>query len=123
MVVVATADRHLGVDVERVAAPETASQVLPLLHPEEQVELRDTGEVGFSRLWVRKEAYLKGIGTGLSRDLALDYLGHSGRHPLPEGWAVVDLPDVEGFVAAVAVRAEAVAVELVPNRATSVMPE
>lgn len=51
----------------------------------------------FARLWARKEAYLKGLGTGFGRDIAADDV----RGDLP-GWCVTDLPAGPGHAAAVA---------------------
>jgi 4'-phosphopantetheinyl transferase len=56
-------------------------------------------------LWTRKEAYLKGLGTGLGRDLALDYLGTAAPELRPPDWHVADLPMPPGHAAAFAVRA------------------
>ena len=54
-------------------------------------------------MWTRKEAYLKGIGTGLARGVAADYLGATGLAPLPAGWSVLDVPVPDGHAAAAAV--------------------
>ncbi|MEE1930430.1 4'-phosphopantetheinyl transferase superfamily protein [Streptomyces sp. TRM 70351] len=89
----------VGIDVEKLPTEETVELCIADLHPREQAELAElTGEerlAAFARLWTRKEAYLKGIGTGLSRDLALDYLGGGvGGRPSasPPGWTVLNLP-------------------------------
>ena len=57
------------------------------------------------RLWVRKEAVLKGTGEGLGRDPdQVDVLDDE----LAEGWRCLDLPSpAAGFQAALAVRASA----------------
>lgn len=57
------------------------------------------------RLWVRKEAFLKGTGEGLSRDPdQVDLLDDE----LADGWRCLDLPSpAPGFQAALAVRASA----------------
>lgn len=57
------------------------------------------------RLWVRKEAILKGTGEGLGRDPdGVDVLDDE----LPDGWRCLDLPSpAAGFQAALAVRAAA----------------
>lgn len=69
----------LGVDVERIPEERTVQQVAPSLHPQETAGLLDlpVGErsEAFARVWVRKEALLKAIGTGLSRGLSGDYVG------------------------------------------------
>ncbi|WP_367044714.1 4'-phosphopantetheinyl transferase superfamily protein [Streptomyces sp. Je 1-332] len=102
----------VGVDVERIPTAETSELCLPTLHPAERSELSELPAseqpMAFGRLWTRKEAYLKGIGTGLKRDLAADYLG--GRsNPAdprrPPGWIVSNVPGYPSHVAAVAVQA------------------
>ncbi|WP_063806735.1 4'-phosphopantetheinyl transferase family protein [Streptomyces regalis] len=100
----------LGVDVERLPRPEAVEVCTPALHPDEQAELAAAGDAQrgplFGRIWTRKEAFLKGIGTGLSRSPAEDYLGvDTTRHP--SGWTVVDVPCDDTHAAAVAVRGAA----------------
>lgn len=63
-----------GVDVETTpAAPELTAHLARRLAPAERAELAGAapGARGAlaSELWVLKEAYLKGLGTGLTRDL------------------------------------------------------
>ncbi|MFE9022963.1 4'-phosphopantetheinyl transferase family protein [Streptomyces sp. NPDC007808] len=96
----------LGVDVERLPRPESVEVCTAALHPDEQAELRAVGEAHrsplFGRIWTRKEAFLKGIGTGLSRSPAEDYLGaDTTRHP--SGWTVLDIACDDTHAAAVAV--------------------
>ena len=95
---------HVGVDVEADLDPRAAADILPLLHPAERqaLEALGAGAIGGSaaQLWVRKEAFLKALGLGLSRDPALDLVG-AGPTPLtPSGWegraAIVDLPVLVG---------------------------
>ncbi|MFD3701219.1 4'-phosphopantetheinyl transferase family protein [Streptomyces sp. NPDC058646] len=103
----------VGVDVERVPSMETAELCMSALHPAEQAELSalPAGErpMAFGRLWTRKEAYLKGIGTGLSRDLSADYLGEredAGRPAGPPGWIVRSIPGYPSHVCAAALMTE-----------------
>lgn len=106
--VVAIAAGPVGVDVRRVPAAQTVRLCVPDLHPAEQAELAALPArrrpAAFARLWTRKEAYLKGLGTGLRRDLAADYLGGVPGSPArPAGWSVTDLPGPPGHAAAAAV--------------------
>ncbi|MFF4898609.1 4'-phosphopantetheinyl transferase family protein [Streptomyces sp. NPDC001068] len=108
MAVVAVSRAVVGADVERLPRAETAEVCTPALHPGEQAELAAFDEAGqrraaFGRLWTRKEAYLKALGTGLSRDPGHDYLG-ADRHRRPAGWTLLDLPSGPRHNAAVAVR-------------------
>nr|WP_241265717.1 4'-phosphopantetheinyl transferase superfamily protein [Streptomyces boncukensis] len=96
----------VGVDVERLPGEETVQLCSSALHPAEQAELEavapERRRLAFGRLWTRKEAYLKGIGTGLSRSLAADYLGGDGHRDgadgadggfaRPSGWTVANVP-------------------------------
>ncbi|MFE0640082.1 4'-phosphopantetheinyl transferase family protein [Streptomyces sp. NPDC058877] len=102
LVVIGTASTPIGVDAETVPAPEAAEQLAKVLHPAERAELeasRPEARPGvFARLWSRKEAYLKGLGTGLGRDLAADDVRHG-----VEGWQLADLAAGPDHAAAVAV--------------------
>lgn len=107
MALVGIAAVPLGVDVEQLPGTETVEVCSRALHQDEQKELAASEEgpargVVFGRIWTRKEAYLKGLGTGLSRSPAADYLGaDTGRHP--PGWSVIDIPCGPGHAAAAAV--------------------
>ena len=85
--VVALATATVGVDVQRVPSANTVRLCLPDLHPAERAELAEVSArrrpAAFARLWTRKEAYLKGLGTGLRRDLSADYLGGRDAGPGP----------------------------------------
>jgi 4'-phosphopantetheinyl transferase len=106
LIAVAVAPRVIGVDVERLPSPETIEACTRALHPGEQAELEAAppGErrAHFGRLWTRKEAYLKALGTGLSRHPRTDYLGSDLRRR-PARWAVLDLPAGPEHAAAIAV--------------------
>ncbi|MEU8843662.1 4'-phosphopantetheinyl transferase superfamily protein [Streptomyces roseus] len=96
----------LGVDVEALPEPELVSELAGWLHARETAELEAGPEAerpaAFARTWVRKEAYLKGLGVGLARDPALDYLGAGPVASAPSGWEVADVAVPAGFAGAVA---------------------
>jgi 4'-phosphopantetheinyl transferase len=102
LVLVGVAPVAIGIDAEPEPEPEVAEQLAPLMHPSECAEIEaaapEDRPAAFARLWARKEAYLKGLGTGLGRGLAADDV----RGDLP-GWRLTDLPLATGYAAAVAV--------------------
>ncbi|MFI1718274.1 4'-phosphopantetheinyl transferase family protein [Streptomyces litmocidini] len=102
LVVVGAASDPVGVDVEPAPELEVAEQLAKALHPAEceevEAALPEDRSAVFARLWARKEAYLKGLGTGLGRDAAADDV----RGDLP-GWCLTDLPVDSGYAAALAV--------------------
>ncbi|MFF0506719.1 4'-phosphopantetheinyl transferase family protein [Streptomyces fimicarius] len=107
LAVVALAGRPVGVDVETLPAEPTIEQLVGQFHPAETASVRVLPPAlrpqGFARVWVRKEAYLKGLGIGLGRPLDADDLT---RDPL--GWSIheIDLGGVyPGHRAALAVAA------------------
>ncbi|MEU2021528.1 4'-phosphopantetheinyl transferase superfamily protein [Streptomyces sp. NPDC016469] len=104
LIVIAVAAVPVGVDVQRVPRAGTVDALLPRLHPAEREGLsrvpRAARAAAFARLWTRKEAYLKGLGTGLARGLGTDCL-LDGRQPA--GWHVRDLAAQSGYAAAIAV--------------------
>ncbi|MFC7309345.1 4'-phosphopantetheinyl transferase family protein [Streptomyces monticola] len=110
MAVIGVASTVLGVDVELLPRDETVDHCVPALHPQEIAELDghppEQRREAFGQLWTRKEAYLKALGTGLSRHPATDYLGADERRR-PEGWTVLDIPCGTRHRAAVAVRGDA----------------
>jgi 4'-phosphopantetheinyl transferase len=67
LAVCAVSDEPVGVDTERLTAfsPEVASLCF---QPREQawLEAREDHDLAFTRLWTRKESWLKYLGTGLS---------------------------------------------------------
>ncbi|MFF2775373.1 4'-phosphopantetheinyl transferase family protein [Streptomyces sp. NPDC058052] len=97
----------VGVDVQRMCPPGTVAACLPRLHPRERAELEGLAPArraeAFTRLWARKEAYLKGLGTGLGRPPRADCLGDADPAARPSGWDVHDVPAPAGYAAAVAV--------------------
>ncbi|MFB6832195.1 4'-phosphopantetheinyl transferase family protein [Streptomyces hydrogenans] len=127
LVAVAVAAGVVGVDVQRECPPETVEACLPRLHPWERAELERLGPArrveAFTRLWARKEAYLKGLGTGLARAPRADYLGDAEPAARPAGWSVCGVPVAAGYAAAVAVPAgEAPEVTVRTVTAAEVLP-
>jgi 4'-phosphopantetheinyl transferase len=103
-VVAVSRDGELGVDVAdpRALADILGGELPPgLLSAGEALWVAAAGDrtSALGRLWVRKEALAKAIGTGLVADAeALD----TTADPLPGGWALHDLDDVRGYRAALA---------------------
>ncbi len=108
LVLIGTAAVPIGVDVEALPGDAAVDDLASVLHPGERAELdalpADLRVAAFAGIWTRKEAYLKGLGTGLGRDPALDYLGATGLAPAPAGWTVTDLDVGPGHAAAFAVQ-------------------
>lgn len=108
LVLLAFADAPVGVDVEVLPAPEAAADVAAALHPAERTALAALpGAVlpaAFARCWTRKEAYLKGIGTGLAEEPSATYVGAGSDPAQPEGWSLADVAVPSGYAAACAVR-------------------
>ncbi|MEU8774116.1 4'-phosphopantetheinyl transferase superfamily protein [Streptomyces sp. NPDC048606] len=108
MVLIAVAGRPVGADVEGLPAPDRVAGVVEALHPAERAAVGAAPPAlrpaVFARLWARKEAYLKGLGTGLGRGPDLDYLGDPGpgAPPRPSGWTVRDVTAGPGHAAALA---------------------
>jgi 4'-phosphopantetheinyl transferase len=93
----------VGVDLEAAPArPGLDRTVGGWLHAAERRMLDALDEAerpdAFLRLWVRKEAYLKGAGTGIAHGVD----GPPGSYD--DAWTMLDLGAPAGFVAAAAVR-------------------
>lgn len=95
VVAVVTAQRPVGVDVERLQSEVEADVLLELLHPADRQRLaRLRGRrraAGVTRTWVRVEALVKGWETGLSRDPAGIHVGAAARADYGRGWSVSDV--------------------------------
>ncbi len=106
LALVAVARTRVGVDVQALPSQETVDICLPRLHPAERQEIARLPAArrreAFARLWSRKEAYLKGLGTGLARAADLDYLGEAAESRRPAGWTVRNTPLSDGHAAAAA---------------------
>jgi len=110
LALVGIASARVGVDVEPISQQDTVAEVSPLLHPAERTEILSATPskraAAFTRIWTRKEAYLKGIGLGVTHDLTADYLGTEQRAAAPMGWTVVAAPVPAGYVGAAAVQGQ-----------------
>ncbi|MEU6843476.1 4'-phosphopantetheinyl transferase superfamily protein [Streptomyces sp. NPDC046716] len=109
LALIALASAPVGADVEELPSADATRDLAAVLHPRERAELDALGSlperrVALGRAWVRKEAYLKGLGTGLARAADLDYVGTLPAAPgAPGGWTVRDVPVPHDCLAAVAV--------------------
>ena len=113
--------REVGVDIERVR-PDLAVEALAARYfsTSEAAALTALPESerrqAFFQLWARKEAYLKGCGTGISGGLgrfsfAYDRAGghwsvQSSDDPRAANWSVRDVPAGDDYTAAVAAERE-----------------
>ncbi|MFF6780681.1 4'-phosphopantetheinyl transferase superfamily protein [Streptomyces sp. NPDC012510] len=107
VVLIGIADVLVGVDVEQVPRPDVVAELSPSLHPKEAAEPAAEPDHAksraFARAWARREAYLKGVGIGLSREPAKDYVGTGPRPGSgPEGWLLRDVAVPEGYEGACA---------------------
>ncbi|WAP56221.1 4'-phosphopantetheinyl transferase superfamily protein [Streptomyces sp. S465] len=115
----AVAGVPVGADIEERDPRRAGARLAGLidqLHPGERAAIGALPEAlreeAFLGCWVRKEAYLKGIGTGLPGGLAAHHVGladglaPADAPPGPGGWAFADLDAPSGYYAAVAVRDE-----------------
>ncbi|MEV7599825.1 4'-phosphopantetheinyl transferase superfamily protein [Kitasatospora sp. NPDC089797] len=107
LVLFAVGPTPVGVDVELLPEPEVADELADSLHPGETAELARLADqadrlAAFGRCWCRKEAYLKGIGTGLGVDPSLAYVGTGDRPTGLPGWTLADLAVPPGYAAALA---------------------
>ncbi|MFE0673446.1 4'-phosphopantetheinyl transferase family protein [Streptomyces sp. NPDC058867] len=97
----------VGVDVEAVPSPAAVAEAAEALHPRERDELAllppSARPRAFTRAWVRKEAYLKGLGVGLSESPESCYVG-TGTEPAgtDRAWLLTDVPVGRGAAGAVA---------------------
>lgn len=108
LVVLAFDDAPVGVDVEEYPTATVVAEATAALHPRERAELGSLPAAdrpaAFARCWTRKEAYLKGTGTGLGEDPSVTYVGSLAVPAEVPGWSIGDVEVPEGHAAAVAVR-------------------
>ncbi|WP_377270651.1 4'-phosphopantetheinyl transferase family protein [Peterkaempfera sp. SMS 1(5)a] len=107
----ATAAVPVGADLEAAANAPGIELVPTTLHPEERSALAALPEErqaeAFLHCWVRKEAYLKGLGTGLGMapDTVRVGLGpqlQQTPEPPLDGWSLAPVSAPRGYAAAVA---------------------
>jgi 4'-phosphopantetheinyl transferase len=100
---IAIASVPIGADIEALPDAAMCARLAALLHPREQALIVGAPEahqqVLFTRLWCRKEAYLKGLGVGFGHEMTEGYLSSLEHTP---GWRVENIDAPEGFAAAVA---------------------
>lgn len=117
-----TTGKEVGVDLEFVRSdldyPEMAKHYLSVRERSELLALpRNERLAAFYRLWTRKEAYLKGSGTGFSLpctdfDVSLipghppELLCHRVSPEETSRWTLTDIPVPEGYCAALAFEGE-----------------
>ncbi|UNZ22044.1 4'-phosphopantetheinyl transferase superfamily protein [Streptomyces sp. 891-h] len=124
VVLYALAGAAVGVDVEaEEIARDGVERRARRLHPQERAELAALPAERRARAllgcWVRKEAYFKGLGTGLAAGTRRHYVGLAVRdadrpgrpedgtgsaHTGPGGWGLAEVPVPAGYRAAVALR-------------------
>ena len=96
-------DYEVGVDVEHVKKDFVTEEIAERFFCTNEVQkLRGLAAVDrpsqFFRLWTRKEAYIKAVGTGLSHPLNT----FDVTVPIP-GWSIVDMNVGQGYSAALAI--------------------
>ena len=86
---------EVGADIEDLRSGWTDDEATYVLSRRELAEPRARENDLLTRQWVRKEAYLKGLGVGLNRDMATVELrtasGRPGTTLAPGGWQVLDV--------------------------------
>lgn len=99
---------EVGVDIEAIRANIDVDGIAArFMSPAEQRALASLPPAqrlaAFFQCWTRKEAYVKGIGTGLSFPLGgVDVWDGGGRPATVSGWSVHQVDVAPGFAAAVA---------------------
>ena len=100
---IAIAPVPIGADIEALPDASMCKRLAALLHPREQALIvgapEEHQQILFTRIWCRKEAYLKGLGVGFGHETTEGYLSSLEHTP---GWRVENIDAPEGFAAAVA---------------------
>lgn len=106
--IISTAGRRVGTDIEQIQTRKQAEQLIKVFHPTDQRRLvsarRSPKLRTTTQAWTHKEALLKGLEVGLVRDPALDEIGPVRKPHAPEGWSLarLKLSKKRGHVASVA---------------------
>ncbi|MGB8945636.1 MAG: 4'-phosphopantetheinyl transferase superfamily protein [Streptomyces sp.] len=111
----ALAASPVGADIDSLeVAGAGLERMARRLHPDETQALSalpaTARQEALLGCWVRKEAFLKGIGTGLPGGIGAHHVGLAEAvappwaPPVPDGWALFDVPAPDGHHAAVALR-------------------
>ncbi|MEU9284508.1 4'-phosphopantetheinyl transferase superfamily protein [Streptomyces sp. NPDC048275] len=124
LALVSLARQPVGVDVEEARnIRASVDDIVPQFHPAERSLLvrmaREAREEALLSAWVRKEAYLKGLGIGLAADLADVHTGLGdpyGSPGLTPGWSLATVAVPQGYAAAVALRQAADPTTTLPDR-------
>ena len=125
---------EIGIDIEYLdrdfPLTDAARQVLTDTEFEALASLPEQFRIpAFYRFWTMKEAYLKGVGTGIAREMNSFEVSvvsgkpayRCGAADVPKGagdWILFELPPIPGYAGALAVRTEPSAV-----RCFEVMPD
>jgi 4'-phosphopantetheinyl transferase len=113
-------ERRIGIDVERIRSLTDFNRLLSAcLTPDEQMEMAllsgtEDRQLAFFSAWTQKEAFLKGIGCGLSlapTAVRVNLLPHAppcllqvdGMADAATAWQMLALPPIKGYSAALAV--------------------
>jgi len=115
-------DREVGIDLERVRDDLPFREMAQRFYStRERTELfslpEDRQLAAFFRCWTRKEAYLKGCGSGFSQqsdsfDMSLlpghppELIAHQAAPGAASRWRIVDIPVPAGYCAALAVEGD-----------------
>lgn len=120
-IIAITINRNVGIDIERIRNLPEAEQIAEQVFSRSENVTLSASPIAkkmeiFFKLWVRKEAYVKGCGTGLSVELAdIDVTPHPSKsyRSMVSGmsfghdssWFIEGFEPISGYVAAVAAEA------------------